>query len=1764
MTVQSPELSGGAGFTFEEATVGIYLAALLGEENAPGLPDRVIVRVAVQQAAFGEPLDDLIVDGRAIDESPARLSLQVKRRLTVTAAPSNSDFREIVLRARETINKNDFRNDVDRVGAATGTISDESKRSLETICEWARESATCETFMAKFATGGLAGQRHRSVLESFRKLLSEGGEPSAMDAEVYRVLRHFVLVRLDLMHEGSVDEANVVARLRNHLSPDDADRAGDLWRKLRVVAREAAGRAADFCRPTLLARLLGAFRFVGAPSLRRDLERLAEEARLSLAAILTSVDGFHVSRPNLIADAETQVRERLFLQITGLPGTGKSAVLRELAESHLSQGPILVIKSDRIEGRTWPMYAQGLGLIATCLETLLLEMTAVGCPILFVDGLDRIEVQNQGIVIDLVNTILSSPPLRAAWRIAATVRDTGIEPLRTWLPAYLAQEDGISTVTVRPFDDDEAIILARAKPALRPLLFGEERVREIARRPFFAAVLAVSASHPQGGSLTPRSETELIDAWWTRGGCHTTLSRVPHRQRTLLRLARAGAARLGRRVSVDDFDVDIIEELNGDGIVRDARAGHSVQFVHDIFFEWSFVRLLVSREDAWLEEIHAVGEPPVLGRAVELLSQRAFTNDDNWEQQLVQSEKSPMRSQWTRAWLLGPMGAANFGDRADDLAAAVFSDRDQRLTKLLIWFQAEKTRPNPLILSHRETAKGLSSRDIEHAADAYAVPSDYLTWNRCCNWILDNIDRCPVNTIPDIVSVLEVWQNAAADFPNDTSDRIADQTRIWLEDIEDRSHPAQFHFDLGAWQEFGRGVLEELKNRLRAILLRAARTRPDIAGVYLKALRTQPRVRHHAFQQILLFAPVLSERLASDLVDLTLEELKEDLPADVAARPVAPGEFGRRDFSYHDWDRLAVSRETRSYFPASPLREPFASLFKNASDEARRLVRDLTNHAISAWRQLFDLDWRRRSTPIALTLNFPWGEQRFWGDGRVYAWFRGYGGPPAVEAGLMALEQWAFGQAEEGREVDEVICDVVSGHESVAVLGIAVALALTTGRVSRATLPLAISQRLWHWDLNRFVNERPSHTNLIGFTSPAERRDADAVRESNGRKARQLELRSLALLFVLSPDDDLRKTGQACIQAFPEDLPFDFEEQRHDEEETGALRRTAEIWAEYGKKENYSAIPAEDGKGMYIQLNNPRATDPDMVAAAERHQTVSQRLEILNWVHDCFEQRRVSDKLPVSRALEGAKRLDTPDLFTEPHKNGGSIDQPQNVVSGVAAAVLAFSEDLHASHLSWAEDVVVRAAATPEGQHDLWFSGAVHLDHPCWWAVRGLAVLVRRKGASLNFKLALIRLAGHPLEQVSQAAFDAAFAAWDEDPAFAWTALDLGLRLSVGNVAEERASPRRFDHACLSAQAVEEAIGELNRPTGLPAISLHPVPAAWVYAPPPPREYFGGQRRSTDPVWRDPDVFLRWDFLPKVLGAVPIEQVMSDRARRPAFLELCDQLATWTIERLNPPWDSDDRDGSDRRASELIGWCSFLYGFLARVADHLDQDEARRRFLEPVFALDDEVAARLIRPFADMVVCAVMDGPVIEPRSIALLDACLQRILQHQDWDRARRYDGRVHGFDLPDLVRTFLFVHVEHASGAARFANGDWREVERIFPIVDPFVRGFGDLPSVASSFLTLCERAVDHYPSDRFVEQINAALAKQSGTPVGWRGSTIQARIAALIQDFAQRTQPLPLPLAQGMLRILDRLIDMGDRRSAALQTSEIFRDVAIAPTV
>ena len=454
----SPELTGGAGFTYEDAVAAQYLVAMVCGTTAAALDARVVQRVAQQQADFGEPLDDVIVDAASLaDGAVMRLSMQVKRSLTISAAKTNGDFREVIQRSWQTLQKPDFREHVDRVGAVTGSVAEETSRAFATVCEWARASDTAAAFMERFVVGGNASATHRAVAEAVRVVALDTGAPMS-DDQLFRLLSHLVLIRFDFLHAGSTHAAAVVVSLQRALAPGQAARAGDLWDLLRQFARDGAGRSAVHTRGSLV-RALAGWRFTGAPAFAGDMQILRDNTRHWLDQQADDIGGTHLARKVLREHLSAQQAAHRLTLIKGLPGTGKTVLLRDLVQELGADGTTLFLAANRLSGRSWSEHARTMGLATTSIDQLLVEVAATGHATMLIDGVDRIAPEQRAILTDILGQILTNPAL-SDWRVVATARDTGIEPLRNWVPPALLASGGVGYVDVQNLTDEEANSLA--------------------------------------------------------------------------------------------------------------------------------------------------------------------------------------------------------------------------------------------------------------------------------------------------------------------------------------------------------------------------------------------------------------------------------------------------------------------------------------------------------------------------------------------------------------------------------------------------------------------------------------------------------------------------------------------------------------------------------------------------------------------------------------------------------------------------------------------------------------------------------------------------------------------------------------------------------------------------------------------------------------------------------------------------------------------------------------------------------------------------------------------------------------------------------------------------------------------------------------------------------------------------------------------------------------------------------------------------------
>ncbi len=525
---RSPELTGGEGFTYEDSVVALFLAALAREEAAIGSAGPV-VRVAVQQASQGEPMDDLVVDS-ALNGERYRQSFQVKRSLPVSK--NDPDFQEIVRQSWATRAQGHFVQGRHRYGFITRKVGNDRFESLKRNIAKAESSTGGAEFDLRFKTGGEASAADIALRGELLEMLVN---PSPDDELAF--YQGLVAHRIDGLEPGGDRYTDLSNRL-GEIAADGPSIGPVLARALCRHVREGEGTARVWTRGSLLNVLRALARLKAVPAYAADVAVLEDVARAAVAEIRTDIGGVEIARTDLLAKAEVVARDHRFSDIRGLPGTGKSVLLRRVVEAAIARGPVLFLKSDKLDGNSWRAFANSLRLEHLEPTPLLVEIGATGTPTLFIDGIDRIRPDQRGIVTDLVRVLETDPALKH-WTILATSRDQGLEVLRSWIPLSLHGEMGAGNVCVEELSDDEAGALADAIPALRPLLFGDPAVQKIARRPFFAAVLAKRAASgaPPG---SPQSETELIKGWWEAGGYDVPAADAVKRQRHILTLEESG------------------------------------------------------------------------------------------------------------------------------------------------------------------------------------------------------------------------------------------------------------------------------------------------------------------------------------------------------------------------------------------------------------------------------------------------------------------------------------------------------------------------------------------------------------------------------------------------------------------------------------------------------------------------------------------------------------------------------------------------------------------------------------------------------------------------------------------------------------------------------------------------------------------------------------------------------------------------------------------------------------------------------------------------------------------------------------------------------------------------------------------------------------------------------------------------------------------------------------------------------------------------
>jgi hypothetical protein len=158
----SPYATGGGGTHFEARVTAACLAALLCEASVRGLPGEYATKARTQRGTFGDPLDDLIIDGVRSDGRATALHLQIKNRLTFTA--NDGEWVDVLHRAWDTVSGPGFDPGLHRVGVGIGAYNARVDQHYRSVLSWAEHSPDARNFFERIARGDYSHQDKQSFL----------------------------------------------------------------------------------------------------------------------------------------------------------------------------------------------------------------------------------------------------------------------------------------------------------------------------------------------------------------------------------------------------------------------------------------------------------------------------------------------------------------------------------------------------------------------------------------------------------------------------------------------------------------------------------------------------------------------------------------------------------------------------------------------------------------------------------------------------------------------------------------------------------------------------------------------------------------------------------------------------------------------------------------------------------------------------------------------------------------------------------------------------------------------------------------------------------------------------------------------------------------------------------------------------------------------------------------------------------------------------------------------------------------------------------------------------------------------------------------------------------------------------------------------------------------------------------------------------------------------------------------------------------------
>lgn len=1052
------QMSGG-GYDYEHYVQSGFLLSMILQGSIPVFPNGKIKELSFQCKRLGYETDDLFLKVR-VGTNEHRIITQIKYNISITE--KNATFFDVISAFwKDFNNEKVFNKQNDKLFLIKSSLTNEDKNQTLVLLSWASTHKNEKDFLKEVERIKVKKEK----LTVFSNLLKRANNNLDLsDKELWEFLKCLQILAFDFISESSTSEANALNLIKLSKAKISETTPFEIWSSIITKATEYNRNAGTLTYEDIKTKdLYKYFDLALTQEAFKSVKKLKDDSSLILKPLKVSIQDYHIERTSTKLSVLDSINDYPITFITGSPGVGKSAIVKELLSDELKDVSPFIFKADQFNKST---LAQVFGEIDISYN--LVELfSSISL------------IQDKILIIDSAEKLLEGDSDNAFKQLLAVVEE--IEDLkliltsRSYAVNVISQKFGIkkeliSLIEIPKLSDYELKKIEIVFPQLSTL-FDNKEIKEIMRSPKYLEFGLNAIQKDNFKSSSEISLTDFKNKLWSQIIENSTVVRngLPRKRgKSFSHIAtgRAKSMQLFFEPNDDEIDYEAVEALLNDNVIIKNQNVYEFSPSHDILEDWALIRHISSVEKNLVnkdELFTKLGNQPSMRRAFRL-----------WVEELIVSDAETVVGLTKRT--LDNNELENYW--ADEILTAIF--RSSNCEQFFVQFKEKLLANNCLLLNRciliiRTTCKEYNFNKKSSNDILFPVGSG---WQETLHFISLNIKNLQ-HLRNSITGLLLDWEfKFLFHLDNCTNKEITAANLIVLEYIKEIESQDEF------W--YGRRETDK-KDCLLNMLFGFSEYSTKEIGDFLN--RASDSREDDKFWKLRGFNELAVKKALGGLRNFSLVKTHPDLLIELAnkhwkyvppKKTVEENEpFGYNFPSRNDReDSWGLTRNRFDFFPSGIYKSFVYNLLINHTAQAIKFIVDFTNYmTLSYYNSEYGKKEDLRTIQIELnndTKNIQYANGYLWNAYRGTAVTHNL-----LESVLLSLEKHLLGLAkldtDDNKSLKTIVDYILASSNSAALTSILVSVFIAYPRsFGKSIIPILKIREFYELDLDRASREHTS------------------------------------------------------------------------------------------------------------------------------------------------------------------------------------------------------------------------------------------------------------------------------------------------------------------------------------------------------------------------------------------------------------------------------------------------------------------------------------------------------------------------------------------------------------------------------------------------------------------------------------------------------------------------------------------------------------------